>query len=122
MERDLSFINEELFTDPGDLISEANVESWAIHIKNNMVDGWFMRDIVLVEQWYNDDSYKSIYFSVNLAATLLGENYEDSYNIDIYDFQAFRLYYRDSKGNYILIGEVLDGENYALDKTVANLN
>lgn len=122
LERDLSFINEELFTDPRDLISESNVESWAIHIKNNIVDGWFMRDIALVEQWYNDGSYKNIYFSVNLADTPLGENYEDSYDVDIYEFQAFRLYYRDSKGNYILIGEVLDGENYALDKPVAELN
>ena len=58
LERDLSFINEELFTDPRDLITEYNVESWAIHIKNNMFDGWFMRDIALVEQWYNDNSYK----------------------------------------------------------------
>lgn len=108
VEKDLTFIEEQLVEDPRDLIAEKDVDKWVISVKHFEDDLWFTRDVDVIGQWYNDDKYMSKYFSINLSDTSLGDVLEEAAALDIYDFPTYRLYFTDHNGNLILVEEVND--------------
>lgn len=123
IERNLFFIEEELSTDPRDLITESNIDNWVMGIRQeNTGDSWYFRDICLVEQWCDDLNYRNVYFSINLSNTVLGENFDDAYSIDIYEFSDYVLYYKCIDGSYHLVDDIVTSESYDIDDARNILN
>lgn len=121
IEKDLTFIEEELPKDARDLITPNTSDDWVIGIKLGE-ENWYVRDICLVEQSYNDDTFRTVYFSVNMADTVIGLKYEEPADVDIYEFTDYRLYYKDDAGNLRLVEEV-EGDDIEKEyKVPADLN
>ena len=92
-----------IIDDARDLITKENVVDWLICVKQSKT-AKYTRDIYFIDE--KDDEtgfYQSSYFGINLSDTLLESKFEYAYELDIYNFDEYKLYHKEFDGNYYLV-------------------
>lgn len=95
-------VSLNIVDDVRDLISISNVDDWIIKVRQTDKIQ-HIRDIYLYEGFDDGDGYSEpAYFAINLSDTPLGNKFEESYRVDIYDINDYVLYHKEDNTYYLI--------------------
>lgn len=95
------FYEHDIVDDARDLISKEDDEDFIISVRCGK--GWITRDIYTIDAIDDDsDYYQPSYFAINVAETLVDKKFEE---VDILEFESYKLYHKEPDGNYYLVSE-----------------
>ena len=91
-----------IFKDARSLIVGDNVHEWIISVKQTE-DVWHTRDIYVQEGFQDGDGYTQLsYLAINLSDTPLGNKFEVSHAVDVYDIKDYRLYHLENNKYHLI--------------------